>query len=117
MSEISWGTSAYEKLYLVNDEEVINLSQAKSLLFFQILYCVLENSVSSLSQTKNRKPKWIGLRLTQYRELDGIDGEPMEFEWMIFPGFITLQILHEIKNLWKPWSCNAEQFQGRIIFM
>ena len=31
----------------------------------------------------------------QCRELDRIDGEPMEFEWKIFPGFNTLQILAE----------------------
>ena len=37
--------------------------------------------------------------LKQYRELDRIDGEPMEFEWMIFPGFTTLQILLEIQKL------------------
>ena len=41
----------------------------------------------------------------------------MEFEWMIFPGFTTLQILHEIKTFMEALGCNAEQFQGRIIFM
>ena len=32
-------------------------------------------------------------------ELDRIDGEPMEFEWKIFPGFTTLQILAKIQNM------------------
>ena len=32
----------------------------------------------------------------QCRELDRIDGELMEFEWKIFPGFISSQILAEI---------------------
>ena len=27
-----------------------------------------------------------------YRDYDGIDGEPTEFEWNIFPGFTTLQL-------------------------
>ena len=32
----------------------------------------------------------------QYRTLDTIVGEPMEFEWNIFPGFTTLQlVVHE----------------------
>ena len=29
--------------------------------------------------------------------LDRIDGEPMEFEWNIFPGFNTLQLSEEVK--------------------
>ena len=33
VSEISSGTSAWERLSLVNDEEVINLSQAKVYVF------------------------------------------------------------------------------------
>ena len=35
----------------------------------------------------------------QYRELDRISGEPMEFEWMIFQGFTTLQVLFEIQKI------------------
>ena len=39
-----------------------------------------------------------GLQAIQ-RELDRIDGEPMDFEWITFPGFTTLQILLEIQKL------------------
>ena len=53
----------------------------------------------------------------EYRELDRIDGEPMEFEWRIFPGFTTLQILAEIQNMMTETQCEPDQFQGRIIFM
>ena len=31
----------------------------------------------------------------QYRTLDPFDGEPMEFEWNIFPGFTTLQLINK----------------------
>ena len=51
----------------------------------------------------------------QHRELDGIDGEPMEFEWMIFRGFTTLQVLFEIQKKMKDLDCEPEQFQGIII--
>ena len=44
------------------------------------------------------KLQWI-TSTKQYRELDRIDGEPMEFEWMIFPGYTTLEILLEIQKL------------------
>ena len=34
-----------------------------------------------------------------YRNFDRIDGEPMEFEWNIFPGYNTLQLNEEVKRL------------------
>ena len=53
----------------------------------------------------------------QYKELDGLDGEPVEFEWRIFPGHTTLQILREIQKLMGDWDCTREEFPGRIIFV
>ena len=35
---------------------------------------------------------------SQYRTLDTIDGEPMESEWNIFPGFTTLQLVQEVQK-------------------
>ena len=34
----------------------------------------------------------------QYRTLNTIDGEPMEFEWNIFPGFSTLQLVSKVQE-------------------
>ena len=62
------------------------------------------------------KNDWLQNSLQQ-KELDRIDGEPMEFEWKIFPGFTTLQILAEIQNVMTEIKCEPEQFQGRIIIM
>ena len=31
----------------------------------------------------------------EYRNIDRIDREPMEFEWNMFPGFTTLQLSQE----------------------
>ena len=49
--------------------------------------------------------------------LDNIDGEPMEFEWNIFPGFTTLQLCHKVQELLSRLSVTPEKFTGRIIFM
>ena len=49
--------------------------------------------------------------------LNRIDGEPMEFEWKIFPGFTTLGILEEIQKIMTEIPCEAEHFTDRIIFM
>ena len=52
-----------------------------------------------------------------YRTLDRIDGEPIEFEWNIFPGFTTLQLCHKVQELLSRLSVTPEKFTGRIIFM
>ena len=40
-----------------------------------------------------------------------------EFDWKIFPGFTTLDILEEIQNYMQEQQCEPEQFTDRIIFM
>ena len=54
---------------------------------------------------------------SQYRTLDTIDGEPMEFEWNIFPGFTTLQLCYKVQEFLSKMSVEREDFTGRIIFM
>ena len=51
-----------------------------------------------------------------YKELLGIDGEPIEFEWNIFPGHTTLQILEEIQDRMAVRQTSPEDFEDRIIF-
>ena len=51
------------------------------------------------------------------RALDKIDGEPMEFEWNVFPRFTTLQLVREVQELLSKLSVQLEIFTGRIIFM
>ena len=46
----------------------------------------------------------------EYRELSGIDGEPIEFEWNLFPGLATLQKV-------SSWSNQSRRLETRIIFM
>ena len=51
------------------------------------------------------------------RNFDRIDGEPMEFEWSIFPEFNTLQHSQEVKCLLLRLGETPENFTGRIFFM
>ena len=37
----------------------------------------------------------------EYAELSGIDGEPTEFEWNIFPGSTSIEILRKIQEPWR----------------
>ena len=52
----------------------------------------------------------------EYRILDTIDGEPMEFEWNIFPGFTTEQPVDKVQEFMNKMG-DPSKFQGRIIFM
>ena len=52
-----------------------------------------------------------------YKNFDGINGEPTEFEWNIFPGFNTLQFNDEFKCLLLRLGETPENFTGRILFM
>ena len=54
---------------------------------------------------------------SEYRALDTIDGESMEFEWNIFPGFTTLQLCSKVQEFLSQISKQSEDFTGRIIFM
>ena len=53
----------------------------------------------------------------EYRTLNGIDREPIEFEWNIFPGFTTLQLSHKVQELLLRLGETPENFTARIIFM
>ena len=51
------------------------------------------------------------------KDLNSIDGAPIEFEWKIFTGFATLDILDEIQRFMNDLQCEPEHFNDRIIFM
>ena len=62
---------------------------------FQIVYCVVVRSRSNIAW-ENRL-KWFKSS-PEYRALDRIDGESMEFEWNIFQGFTALQHSHKVQD-------------------
>ena len=90
--------SSWKRLSLVGGQKVISLSHTK--------VCVFSDSVLCLGKM-NENPQsnfaWED-RLTwfksssEYRALDTIDGEPMEFEWNNFPGFTTLQLCNKVQE-------------------
>ena len=52
-----------------------------------------------------------------YKDFDGINGEPIEFEWNIFPGFTTLHFCGKANDLLSELGEAPETFTGRILFM
>ena len=116
VSQISWENSPWKQLSLVNDEEVIGLSHANVCVFSDSVLCLGKVNQNPTSNTAWEQQLFWFIDSPQYRTLDTIDGEPMEFEWNIFPGFTTLQLVDKVQEFMTKMGDPA-QFQGRIIFM
>ena len=113
VSQISWENSPWKHLSLVNDEEVISLSHAKVFVFPDSVLCLGKVNQNPTSNTVWEEQLGWFKDSPQYKTLDG---EPVEFEWNIFTGSTTLQLVDEVQKFMNKMSDSA-QFQGRIIFM
>ena len=115
-SQISLQSSPWKQVSLVNDEEVTSLSHAKVYVFSDSVLCLGKMNQNPISNTVwERQLEWFK-DSSQYRTLETIDGERMEFEWNIFQGFSTLELVREVQKFMSNME-EPEQFQGRIIFM
>ena len=109
--------SSWKYLSLIGDEEVIRLQCTKVYVFSDSVLCL-----GKMNENPQSNIAWED-RLTwfksspEYRALDRIDGEPMEFEWNIFPGFTTLQLCAKVQELLSKLSVTPKKFTGRMIFM
>ena len=105
------GDSAWKHLSLVGGEEVISLSHAKVYVFSDSVLClgkVIQNPTSNSAW--QAKLSWFKSS-PQYNTLDTIDGEPMEFEWNIFPGSTTSELVDKVQEFMSKMG-EPEQFQG-----
>ena len=100
---------------LIGDEQIINLQRTKVYVFSDSVLCLgkmHENPRSNIAW--EQRLEWFK-STPEYRNFDRIDGEPMEFEWNMFPGFTTLELCTEVQELMM--SIQPEDFTRRIIFM
>ena len=70
---------------LIGDERVINLQRTKVYVFSDSVLClgkIFENPQSN--DAWEQRLGWLESS-SKYRNFDRIDGEPMDFEWNIFP--------------------------------
>ena len=96
VTPINCEDSSWKQLSLVSDEEVISLSHAKVYVFSGSVLCLGKMNQNPTSNSAwDEKLSWFK-DSPQYRTLDTIDGEPMEIEWNIFPGFTTLQLTNGV---------------------
>ena len=105
------------EIFVFGDEQVISLQRTKVYVFSDSVLCLgkmNENPRSNIAWEE--RLEWFKSS-SEYRTLDRIDGEPMEFEWNIFTGFHTLQVCHKVQELLSRLSVTPEKFYGRVIFM
>ena len=114
---MNWVDSSWKHLPLIGDEEVISLSDAKVYVCSDSVLCLGKMNENPQSNTVWEDNLTWFKSSSQYRTLDTNDGEPMEFEWNIFPGFTTLQLCTKVQEFLSKMSDPPEEFQVRIIFM
>ena len=88
LETIGWENDSWKYLSLIGDERIINLQRTKVYVFSDPVLClgkIQQNPESN--EAWEQRLGWIKSSQS-YRNFDRIDGEPTEFEWNIFPGFI-----------------------------
>ena len=80
MSELSWGSSKFEKLHLASDKQVIQLTKAKVYVFSDSVLCVGKTHEYPKSNSQCERQLTCLKSTQQNKELDGLDGEQVQFE-------------------------------------
>ena len=92
---INWEIYSWKYLSLRGDEQVISLQRTNVYVFSDSVLCLGKIHQNTQSNTAwEDRLAWFKSS-QEYRDLDRIDGEPMEFDWNILPGFTTLQLCHK----------------------
>ena len=75
-------------------DKAVEIANAQTYVFAPSLGGISDQPV----EARQNKIRWY-LETLYLKDLNRIDGEQMEFEWKIFPGFTTLGILEEIQKM------------------
>ena len=108
---------SWKHLSLIGDERTINLQRTKVYVFSDSVLSlggIHQNPESN--EAWKKRIEWI-FSSQSNRDYDGINGEPTEFEWNIFPGFTTLQLCGKVKDLLSRLGKTPGNFTRRNLFM
>ena len=98
------------EVFVFGGEKVFSLSHTKVSVFSDSVLCL-----GKMNENPQSNIAWED-RLTWfksspgYRALDSIDGEPMELEWNIFPGFTTLQLSNKVQDELSSCRCSMTSY-------
>ena len=117
LETIRWENHSWNYMSLIGDERIINLQRTKVYVCSDFVLCPGKIHQNPESNTAwEERIAWITTSQS-YRNFDGINGEPTEFEWNIFPGLDTLQLCDKVKDLLSRLGETPEHFTGIILFM
>ena len=103
---------------VIGDDTVINLQRTKVYVFSDSVLCLGKIHQHPESNEAWKKKRIEGITTDKsYRDYDGINGEPTEFEWNIFSGFTALQLCGKVNDLLSDLGEAPETLTGRILFM
>ena len=117
LDKIYWAKNSWRQLSLIGDEAVINLQRTKVYVFSDSVLCLGKNHQHPESNEAWKKRIEGVTTEKSYRDYDGLNGEPTEFEWNIFPGFTTLQLCGKVNDLLSDLGEAPETSTGRILFV
>ena len=84
VNTINWEDSSWKYLSLVGDGQVVSLSNTKVYVFSDSVLCLGKmNENPQSNYAREERLAWFKSS-PEYRTLDRIDGESMQFEWNIF---------------------------------
>ena len=80
------------------NDRAVKLSTAKVYVFTDSVLCLgkVDEYPRSINSWKGKRKGFT--QSSEYRELGSVDGEPVMFEWKIFPGRATLKFFQEIQR-------------------
>ena len=112
MSMIDYEQYTWSAISLLCDR-IHQISNAKTCVFADSVLCL-----GGIKENPNeaKKIKWY-FESNHLTDLNRIDGESMEFEWKIIPGFTTFGLLEQIQEIMKERQCDPEQFKDMMMFM
>ena len=117
LDKIHWRRNSWKQLSLIGDETVINLQRAKVYVFSDSVLCLGKiHQHPESNEAWKKRIEWITTDKS-YRDYDGINGEPTELEWNIFPGFTTLQLCGKVTDLLSDLGETPKTFTRRILIM
>ena len=116
LSTMMYDFSPWMRITLCHDQ-AIKWAKAKVHVCSDSALCMKRVHQPSEANTKWKEQIHYFQQSNEYAELCGTDGEPIEFEWNIFQGFTSIEIVRHIQQDLKARRINPDQFEERIIFM
>ena len=113
LDKVQWEKNSWKQLSLIGDETVINLQRTKVYVFSDSVLCLGRiHQHPESNKAWKRRIEWITTDQS-YRDYDGINGEPTEFEWNIFPGFGYVAALRQSQKFTEQIRRDTRKFHRK----